>query len=163
VLLEVFLLWQPVTHGQKHTSFLLVVQVCDWNNAQLDGVRLIENSATSGVDYAENYPADPKNVPQPGDVVSIVAQDLQVLSQSQPNQWIRLLSVLFQPIRDMFLMMEIHLSRKYQSVLMDGVPVNVSTINGAIYVGDYLTSSNIPGVAMKVTGAGQVIGTGNGR
>ncbi len=36
--------------------------------------------------------------------------------------------------------------------------VRVSSINGKISVGDYLTSSNIPGVAMKATKAGPVIG-----
>ena len=39
------------------------------------------------------------------------------------------------------------------------VPVNVSTENGAIEQGDSLTSSSIPGVAMKATNAGATIGT----
>ena len=38
------------------------------------------------------------------------------------------------------------------------VPVKVSTQNGPINIGDYLTSSSIPGVAMKATEAGPVIG-----
>jgi hypothetical protein len=38
------------------------------------------------------------------------------------------------------------------------VPVKVSTENGAIHAGDYLTTSSIPGVAMKATHAGQMIG-----
>ncbi|MBI2036678.1 site-specific integrase [Candidatus Microgenomates bacterium] len=38
------------------------------------------------------------------------------------------------------------------------VPVKVSTENGPIETGDYLTSSSIPGVAMKATRAGQVVG-----
>jgi hypothetical protein len=38
------------------------------------------------------------------------------------------------------------------------VPVKVSTENGPISVGDYLTSSSTPGVAMKATKAGRVIG-----
>jgi hypothetical protein len=38
------------------------------------------------------------------------------------------------------------------------VPVKVSDENGPIYAGDYLTTSSIPGVAMKATKAGQVIG-----
>jgi hypothetical protein len=38
------------------------------------------------------------------------------------------------------------------------VPVKVSTVNGPIEVGDYLTSSDIPGVAMKATKFGPVIG-----
>ena len=48
------------------------------------------------------------------------------------------------------------------------VPTKVSTENGPIKVGDYLTSSSTPGVAMKAARAGQTIGkaledyTGNG-
>ncbi len=38
------------------------------------------------------------------------------------------------------------------------VPVKVTTQNGPITVGDYLTSSNIPGVAMKAIKSGRVIG-----
>jgi hypothetical protein len=38
------------------------------------------------------------------------------------------------------------------------IPTNVSTENGPISVGDYLTISSTPGVAMKATAAGPVIG-----
>lgn len=38
------------------------------------------------------------------------------------------------------------------------VPVKVTTENGPIKAGDYLTSSSIPGVAMKATKAGPVVG-----
>ncbi len=38
------------------------------------------------------------------------------------------------------------------------VPVKVNTENGSISVGDYLTTSSVPGVAMKSNGAGVVIG-----
>lgn len=38
------------------------------------------------------------------------------------------------------------------------VPVKVSTVNGVIKAGDYLTTSDIAGVAMKATEAGPVIG-----
>ena len=38
------------------------------------------------------------------------------------------------------------------------IPVNVSTENGAIVAGDYLTASSIPGVAMKATKSGRVLG-----
>ncbi|HEX4046863.1 MAG TPA: hypothetical protein VH309_03470, partial [Elusimicrobiota bacterium] len=41
--------------------------------------------------------------------------------------------------------------------LIGRVPVKVSAINGAIYVGDYLTASTIPGVAMKATEPGPTI------
>jgi len=42
--------------------------------------------------------------------------------------------------------------------LIGRVPVKVSTENGSIQPGDYLTSSTKPGVAMKATEAGPVIG-----
>ncbi len=38
------------------------------------------------------------------------------------------------------------------------VPVKVTTENGPIQAGDYLTTSSIPGVSMKATGKGTVIG-----
>lgn len=41
--------------------------------------------------------------------------------------------------------------------LVGRVPCKVSTINGPITAGDYLTSSSIPGYAMKATKAGPVI------
>ncbi len=42
--------------------------------------------------------------------------------------------------------------------LVGRVPVNVSTENGPIKPGDYLTSSSVPGAAMKATQPGEVIG-----
>ena len=39
------------------------------------------------------------------------------------------------------------------------VPVKVSTANGPISAGDYLTTSETPGVAMKATHPGAIIGT----
>ncbi len=38
------------------------------------------------------------------------------------------------------------------------VPLKVSTENGPINIGDYLTASSIPGVAMRATKAGQAVG-----
>ena len=47
-----------------------------------------------------------------------------------------------------------------QAVALSGrVPVKVSTKNGTIAIGDPVTSSDIPGVAMKATSAGKIIGT----
>jgi hypothetical protein len=47
----------------------------------------------------------------------------------------------------------------YPIALVGRVPVKISTENGAIHSGDYLTSSSIPGYAMKATMAGRVLGT----
>src|SRR5207237_1879002 len=42
--------------------------------------------------------------------------------------------------------------------LVGRVPVKISMENGAIRVGDPLTSSSRPGIAMKATSAGKIIG-----
>jgi hypothetical protein len=47
---------------------------------------------------------------------------------------------------------------KVPVALAGRIPTNVSTKNGVIHLGDYLTSSEISGVAVKATKAGQVIG-----
>ncbi|MBI2039453.1 hypothetical protein HYT18_00035, partial [Candidatus Microgenomates bacterium] len=49
-------------------------------------------------------------------------------------------------------------AKPVQLALAGRVPVKVSTENGPIEVGDYLTSSSTPGVAMKATKAGPVVG-----
>ncbi len=46
----------------------------------------------------------------------------------------------------------------YPVALVGRVPVNVSSANGTINVGDPLTSSSTPGVAVKATAAGVIIG-----
>ncbi len=46
----------------------------------------------------------------------------------------------------------------YPLALAGRVPMKVSTQNGPINIGDYLTSSSIPGVAMKATKPGETIG-----
>ena len=47
---------------------------------------------------------------------------------------------------------------RYPLALQGRVPVKVTSQNGSIKAGDALTSSPIPGVAMKATGSGQIIG-----
>ena len=47
----------------------------------------------------------------------------------------------------------------YPIALVGRVPVKISTENGPIKSGDYLTSASIPGYAMKATVAGRVLGT----
>lgn len=50
-------------------------------------------------------------------------------------------------------------SSDYHAVALIGrVPVKISSINGSIRVGDYLTASSIPGVAQKATKPGTMIG-----
>ncbi len=50
-------------------------------------------------------------------------------------------------------------AQHYKPLVLGGrVPVKVTNENGPIEVGDWLTSSSIPGVAMKATHSGSVIG-----
>lgn len=49
--------------------------------------------------------------------------------------------------------------KRYQVVTVGTVGINVSTMNGAVKKGDLVTSSIIPGVGMKATRTGFVLGT----
>lgn len=49
-------------------------------------------------------------------------------------------------------------SNKIPVALAGRVPLKVSNENGSVKVGDYLTSSSVPGVAMKATKPGPVLG-----
>jgi fibronectin-binding autotransporter adhesin len=144
-----------LTWGRVH---FFVADGATGAQVNIDGVRLIEAATTDGLDYAEDYPADPNEIPQPGQVVS--------LEESGDNTYV----VASHVAMDQGVVGVISTNPGY--VLNDGsmtnpvpvglagrVPVNVSTANGLIQVGDYLTSSTTPGVAVKATGAGQVIGT----
>ncbi|HSW88632.1 MAG TPA: hypothetical protein VLG12_05735, partial [Candidatus Saccharimonadales bacterium] len=46
----------------------------------------------------------------------------------------------------------------YPIALSGRVPVNVSTENGVIHTGDFITTSSLPGIGMKATQSGIVIG-----
>lgn len=131
---------------------------CVNSNVWIDGVRLIEQTGVNGLDYAENYPADPNSIPQKGEVVSLT----------------RINGVTFVKKADKYLDEKVLgvVSTKPGQVLDDGtvqspkvaialagrVPVKVSTANGEIQTGDLLTSSSIPGVAVKAKNAGPTIG-----
>ena len=72
------------------------------------------------------------------------SQIIGIVSES-PNQ------VLGEGLPDQF-------SNSIPVALVGRVPVKVSLENGTIKVGDFLTSSSIPGVAMKATKRGQIVG-----
>jgi len=124
----------------------------------IDAVRLIESSLQDGLDYAEDYPADPNNIPQPGQVVSLVASGSgSVVAPTDiymDQSAIGVVSTNPGEVLD-----DGSMTNPVPIALAGRVPVNVSTANGPIQVGDYLTSSNIPGVAVRATSSGSVIGT----
>ncbi len=107
------------TWAKAHFIFTCSATCATGQTAELDGVRLTENANTSGVDYAENYPADPNDVPQPGDVVSIEASDSGTFVYKSDIPMDNSLIGLSLPILDMFLMMVIPQVQRCQSDWLD--------------------------------------------
>ncbi len=132
---------------------------CTGSVTNIDGVRLTESDTGQGLDYAENYPADPHNVPQPGDIVSLEVLHgvAAVIPASKPQQDSSVIGVVStnpgQVLDDGSVT-----DPKVSIALAGRIPTKVSTQNGPIHIGDYLTSSNIPGVAVKAVTAGDVVG-----
>lgn len=147
------------TWGRVRISVNCPASCTTGTTVEVDGIRLIETSNAVGVDYAEEYPADPHDIPQPGDVVSLEASgSASLVAKSHIPMDQALLGVVStNPGEDLD---DGSISGpKVPIALVGRVPVNVSTANGPIHVGDYVTSSNIPGVAVKAINAGSVIGT----
>ena len=126
----------------------------------VDSVRLIPGQLTQGVDLAENFPVSSIDTPQPGDVVAIGdnSSDAGVAyatkTATQYDQKIFGI-VSTQP----GLVLDDGAQYLKAKVALAGrVPTRVSTENGVIERGDYLTTSSIPGVAMKATRPGQMVG-----
>lgn len=125
----------------------------------IDGIRLIENTSTNGVDYAENYQGDSNNLAQPGDVVSLSQVDGKTVvvpsTKYQDKATIGVVST-----NPGYVLDDGKTQDPEVAVALAGrIPVKVSSKNGSIEVGDSLTSSDIPGVAVKAKGSGQIIGT----
>jgi hypothetical protein len=148
-----------VTWARAHIYVGCPASCTAGNTVNVDGIRVIESSLTGGLDYAEVYPADPNNIPQAGDVVSVKSSEglAQVApsSQSMDNSAIGVVSTNPGQVLDDSSVPD----PKVTVALAGRTPVKVSSRNGPIQIGDYLASSDIPGVAVKATMAGPVIGT----
>ncbi len=127
-------------------------------NTNIDAIRVTPNTITQGLDYAENYPADPSDVPQPGDVVGLETSGsvsrVAKASKTKIQSAIGIISTKPGELLDDGTVLD----PKVAVALAGRVPVKVSTENGSILPGDFLTISSTPGVAMKATEAGYVIG-----
>jgi len=148
-----------VTWARAHVYVGCPASCASGNTVNIDGVRIIESSLTGGLDYAENYPADPNNLAAPGDVVLLTSANgsAQVIPADKPMDQSVIGVVSTNPgqvLDDSSI-----LDPKVTVALAGRTPVKVSSKNGPIQIGDYLASSDIPGVAVKATMAGPVIGT----
>ncbi len=106
----------------------------------------------SAFDLAEQYTASGEV--EPGDLVAVDPENPLFVKRSPgiayDSQVIGIVST-----RPGFLLGD----NGGSSIALAGrVPTKVSALNGAIAIGDALTSSPIPGVAMKATAPGQIVG-----
>jgi hypothetical protein len=108
---------------------------------------------SGGADLAENYTSTDKL--EPGDVVMIDPNTPHGVLKTPGNfEGVTLGVVSTAP----GFVAGAYTKNAYPIGLIGRVPVKVSTENGPIKIGDYLTVSSIPGYAMKATLAGHVIG-----
>lgn len=107
----------------------------------------------NGADLAEWIPFTGEK-PQQGEVLSVANQSVKVKRTDKAYDP-RVIGVV---TTDPHTVMGEETEDSVPIALAGRVPVKVTTENGPIQPGDYLTSSSQPGVAMKATKSGQVIG-----
>ena len=108
---------------------------------------------TSGADLAERYTSQEQL--DFGEVVTIDAQNNHGVKRSMYQYQPDVLGVVS---TDPGFVAGAYTKDSYPIALVGRVPVKVSTENGMIRSGDFLTVSSVPGHAMKATLAGRVIG-----
>lgn len=120
----------------------------------LTGSLALEVGFTGGADLAEYYQST--QALTAGEVVGVDASGPTSVRRSTQAYQTDLLGVVAtQP----GLTLGSQDEHSYPIALVGRVPVKVSTENGMIHKGDYLTASAVPGHAMKATTAGRVLGT----
>jgi len=127
-----------------------------------EGYVYASSTAMTVYDVAENYPTKDETLGA-GEVVSLDKDNAVFVKHSSSAYDSNLVGVIStEPavLLGGFKTFQSQFKNEIQvPVTLSGrVPVKVSLENGPIEIGDYLTSSNIPGVAMKATEPGRVIG-----
>jgi hypothetical protein len=111
---------------------------------------------TSGADVAEIYYSKDFSITE-GDVVMVDSTKISQIVKADRTKSLSTLGVV--STKPGLVLGNVDAVGKPVIVGLAGrVPVKVTNSGGNISVGDYLTSSNYPGYAMKATGPGQVIG-----
>ncbi|HXH26439.1 MAG TPA: hypothetical protein VNG90_00925, partial [Candidatus Acidoferrum sp.] len=118
------------------------------------------NTTVQSADLAENYVSSQHL--QPGDVVMPANDgDSQAVVKTTGSYGLQTIGIIStQPGVTLNSDSQTNAAHPhvYPVALSGRVPVRVSTENGLIHAGDYLTASSIPGVAMRATRPGQMIG-----
>ncbi len=135
---------QQFTNNNNHGSFVFTHGIM---------------TSAGAYDVAEDYPTRDEDI-EPGELVSIDTYEKGFVTRTKTAYDRNAIGVYSEKpgLRLSQIDQEIDGARAIPIALMGRVPVKVSTENGVIKPGDPLTSSSIPGVAMKATKAGQVIG-----
>ncbi len=137
-------------HAQTH-SYIFA------DDSQAGGTYISTNAngwqSMDGYDYAERY-ASPDAL-EPGDVVAVKRGD-RVYVQRSSSERDALAGIV--STKPGFIAGRPE-EGNFPIALAGRVPTKVSAMHGAIMAGDALTASTIPGVAVKATRAGQIIGT----
>jgi hypothetical protein len=152
----------PTPYRQMDTPILYEYKVTkdkDLINLQTDGLSMFRVSSagdvftsvgatinTSGADLAERYTS--KTVLEKGEVVTIDPQNNHGVKKSMYQYQPDVLGVVS---TDPGFVSGAYTEDSYPIALVGRVPVKVSTENGMIKVGDFLTSASVPGYAMKAT------------
>lgn len=110
----------------------------------------------SGADVAEVYYTNDQSA-ENGDIVSLNGEGISQVSKSTTSYDARALGIISTK-PGLTLGAADGNGRPVVVGLSGRVPVKISTQNGDIKPGDYITTSDIPGVGMKATEAGRVIG-----
>lgn len=119
-------------------------------------VACIMRDPAVGNDYAETIAASESNL-QPGDILTLDQNNQETVKKSTKAYDEMLVGVVpSQP--GMVIGEELPKDKGTVIALSGRVPVKVTTKNGPIKIGDYITSSDIPGVGMKATQSGRVLG-----
>ncbi|MBI2039476.1 hypothetical protein HYT18_00160, partial [Candidatus Microgenomates bacterium] len=123
------------------------------------GVVIVKSfQSNGGADLAENYYTLDDSI-EPGQIVSIdssLPAGAKKTDRPYDDQILGIVSTIPGLVLDES--KDATRGRAIPVALAGRVPVEVTTENGPIKVGDLLTSSSTPGVAMKATKAGQIIG-----
>ena len=118
------------------------------------------NTTVQSADLAENYVSS--QILEPGDVVVMEGQDNTMAVIKSTSAYQKGLIGIISTNPGITLNSGAKTDNAHPNIyplaLQGRVPVNVSSINGPIQAGDDITSSSIPGVAMKASQSGQIVG-----
>src|SRR3989338_1857715 len=131
-------------------------------SSYIDGILLRQTTTISGLDIAETYPTNPDEKLEPGHVVAFGTDAQQngadvknVIKTSRVYDRNALGVVTTQPG---IVLDDEKQYEKVQVALKGRVTVLVTTENGPIKIGDPITASSKPGVGMKATQSGRIVG-----